>query len=104
MRLSLKAVRPVCTAAPTAAQSTTAGDAKSERVQWPARQRRSSTGCQAASATDFALAAHWLAEQTIAEAGMILRVQIGSGVHDTAVSGQDDPDEMGLTTACFLIK
>jgi hypothetical protein len=32
----------------------------------------------------------------IAEAGMILRVQVGSGVHGTAVSGQDDRDEMGL--------
>ena len=27
---------------------------------------------------------------------MILRVQVGSGVHGTAVSGQDDRDEMGL--------
>ncbi len=32
----------------------------------------------------------------IAEAGMILRVQVGSGVHGTGVSGQDDRDEMGL--------
>ena len=32
----------------------------------------------------------------IAEEGMILRVQIGSGVHGTSVSGQDDRDEMGL--------
>jgi hypothetical protein len=32
----------------------------------------------------------------IAEEGMILRVQVGSGVHGTAVSGQDDRDEMGL--------
>ncbi len=32
----------------------------------------------------------------IAEDGMILRVQVGSGVHGTAVSGQDDRDEMGL--------
>jgi uncharacterized protein len=32
----------------------------------------------------------------IAERGMILRVQEGSGVHGTAVSGQDDRDEMGL--------
>ena len=32
----------------------------------------------------------------IAEAGMILRVQVGSGVHGTSVSGQDDRDEMGL--------
>jgi uncharacterized protein len=32
----------------------------------------------------------------IAERGMILRVQVGSGVHGTAVSGQDDRDEMGL--------
>ena len=32
----------------------------------------------------------------IAERGMILRVQVGSGVHGTAVTGQDDRDEMGL--------
>lgn len=32
----------------------------------------------------------------IAEAGTILRVQVGSGVHGTAVSGQDDRDEMGI--------
>src|SRR5215469_11029056 len=32
----------------------------------------------------------------IAEDGMILRVQVGSGMHGTAVSGQDDRDEMGL--------
>jgi uncharacterized protein len=34
--------------------------------------------------------------RAIAEAGMILRVQVGSGVHGTAVAGQDDRDEMGL--------
>jgi hypothetical protein len=32
----------------------------------------------------------------IAERGTILRVQVGSGVHGTSVSGQDDRDEMGL--------
>jgi hypothetical protein len=32
----------------------------------------------------------------IAEKGMILRVQVGSGVHGTSISGQDDRDEMGL--------
>ena len=32
----------------------------------------------------------------IAERGMILRVQVGSGVHGTAITGQDDRDEMGL--------
>jgi uncharacterized protein len=32
----------------------------------------------------------------IAEEGMILRVQVGSGVHGTSISGQDDRDEMGL--------
>jgi hypothetical protein len=32
----------------------------------------------------------------VAEAGMILRVQVGSGVHGTAVAGLDDRDEMGL--------
>jgi uncharacterized protein len=32
----------------------------------------------------------------IAEKGMILRVQVGSGVHGTSVTGQDDRDEMGL--------
>ncbi len=34
----------------------------------------------------------------IAEHGMILRVQVGSGVHGTSISGQDDRDEMGI---CF---
>lgn len=34
--------------------------------------------------------------RAIAEAGMILRVQVGSGTHGTAVSGHDDRDEMGL--------
>jgi uncharacterized protein len=34
--------------------------------------------------------------RAIAEQGMILRVQVGSGVHGTAVTGQDDRDEMGL--------
>lgn len=32
----------------------------------------------------------------IAEAGMILRVQVGSGVHGTSITGQDDRDEMGI--------
>jgi uncharacterized protein len=32
----------------------------------------------------------------IAEEGLILRVQVGSGIHGTAVAGQDDRDEMGL--------
>lgn len=32
----------------------------------------------------------------IAARGTILRVQVGSGVHGTAVGGQDDRDEMGL--------
>jgi hypothetical protein len=32
----------------------------------------------------------------IAEAGMILRVQVGSGAHGTALTGQDDRDEMGV--------
>lgn len=34
--------------------------------------------------------------RTIAENGMILRVQVGSGVHGTSIAGQDDRDEMGL--------
>ena len=34
--------------------------------------------------------------RAIAEDGMILRVQVGSGVHGTAVTGQDDRDEMGV--------
>jgi hypothetical protein len=34
--------------------------------------------------------------RAIAEAGMILRVQVGSGVHGTSISGQDDRDEMGV--------
>ena len=32
----------------------------------------------------------------IAEEGMILRVQVGSGVRGTSISGQDVRDEMGL--------
>src|SRR5690348_3344465 len=32
----------------------------------------------------------------IAEQGLILRVQVGSGVHGTSVVGQDDRDEMGI--------
>ena len=32
----------------------------------------------------------------IAEDGMILRVQVGSGVHGISVTGQDDRDEMGV--------
>jgi uncharacterized protein len=32
----------------------------------------------------------------IAERGTVLRAQVGSGVHGTSVSGQDDRDEMGL--------
>lgn len=32
----------------------------------------------------------------IAGQGMILRVQVGSGVHGTSITGQDDRDEMGL--------
>ncbi|MFZ1410673.1 MAG: nucleotidyltransferase domain-containing protein [Micropruina sp.] len=34
--------------------------------------------------------------RAIAEAGMILRVQVGSGVHGTSINGQDDRDEMGI--------
>jgi uncharacterized protein len=32
----------------------------------------------------------------IAEQGMVLRVQVGSGVHGTSIAGQDDRDEMGI--------
>lgn len=32
----------------------------------------------------------------IAEDGLILRVQVGSGVHGTSITGQDDRDEMGV--------
>ncbi|GAB7189934.1 hypothetical protein NUM3379_06400 [Kineococcus sp. NUM-3379] len=32
----------------------------------------------------------------IAERGLVLRAQVGSGVHGTAVGGQDDRDEMGI--------
>lgn len=32
----------------------------------------------------------------IAQDGMILRVQVGSGVHGTSIGGQDDRDEMGI--------
>jgi uncharacterized protein len=38
------------------------------------------------------------AARLIAEQGTSLRVQVGSGVHGTSVSGQDDRDEMGI---CF---
>lgn len=34
--------------------------------------------------------------RVIAERGLILRVQVGSGVHGTSVTGQDDRDEMGI--------
>jgi uncharacterized protein len=34
--------------------------------------------------------------RAIAEQGMILRAQVGSGVHGTSIAGQDDRDEMGL--------
>jgi hypothetical protein len=36
------------------------------------------------------------AARQVAEAGLILRVQVGSGVHGTAVAGHDDRDEMGV--------
>jgi predicted nucleotidyltransferase len=32
----------------------------------------------------------------VAEAGIILRAQVGSGVHGTSITGQDDRDEMGI--------
>jgi hypothetical protein len=32
----------------------------------------------------------------IAQGGTILRAQVGSGVHGTSISGQDDRDEMGI--------
>ncbi|WP_432524758.1 DNA polymerase beta superfamily protein [Kineococcus sp. SYSU DK006] len=32
----------------------------------------------------------------LAEAGTVLRTQVGSGVHGTAVDGQDDRDELGV--------
>lgn len=34
--------------------------------------------------------------RAIAERGLILRVQVGSGVHGTSVKDQDDRDEMGI--------
>jgi hypothetical protein len=39
----------------------------------------------------------------IAERGMILRVQVGSGVQGTSISGQDDRDEMGLCLGVELL-
>lgn len=36
------------------------------------------------------------AARELARRGLILRTQVGSGVHGTAVSGQDDRDEMGI--------
>lgn len=35
-------------------------------------------------------------QRAVAEQGTILRVLVGSGVHGTAVDGQDDRDEMGI--------
>jgi hypothetical protein len=32
-------------------------------------------------------------KRRIAESGLILRCQVGSGVHGTSISGQDDRDE-----------
>jgi hypothetical protein len=32
----------------------------------------------------------------IAERGLVLRAQVGSGVHGTSIGGQDDRDEMGI--------
>lgn len=32
----------------------------------------------------------------VAERGLILRTQVGSGVHGTSITGQDDRDEMGI--------
>jgi hypothetical protein len=34
--------------------------------------------------------------RVIAERGLVLRVQVGSGVHGTSITGQDDRDEMGI--------
>jgi hypothetical protein len=34
--------------------------------------------------------------RAIAQAGTVLRAQVGSGVHGTAIDGQDDRDEMGV--------
>jgi predicted nucleotidyltransferase len=34
--------------------------------------------------------------RSIAEEGTLLRAQVGSGMHGTSISGQDDRDEMGL--------
>lgn len=34
--------------------------------------------------------------RAIAEQGLILRAQVGSGLHGTAIGGQDDRDEMGI--------
>lgn len=36
----------------------------------------------------------------IAERGTILRVQVGSGLHGTAVGGQDDRDEIPDGSRC----
>ena len=37
-----------------------------------------------------------LSPRGLAEQGLILRTQVGSGVHGTSISGQDDRDEMGI--------
>ncbi len=36
------------------------------------------------------------AARSVAERGTVLRAQVGSGVHGTSVSGQDDRDELGI--------
>src|SRR6478736_904721 len=47
--------------------------------------------------TVVAVSAHGSDEfREIAEQATILRVLVGSGVHGTAVEGQDDRDEMGI--------
>ncbi len=49
---------------------------------------RASTTCQVKhDSPEFA---------AIAEQGTILRCQVGSGLHGTAVLGQDDRDELGI--------
>jgi uncharacterized protein len=57
-------------------------------VTWPDEGRRLPPGFAHRHASEEA--------RRLAEQGLLLRTQVGSGVHGTSVTGQDDRDEMGL--------
>src|SRR2546430_5810567 len=67
----------------------------------PSSARRSSPGSRTVTVTSGCCHADGMSHggeenRRIAETGTILRVLVGSGVHGTAVEGQDDRDEMGI--------